>query len=417
LKNNVIKKRTNCRGCLCDDLVKVFHLNPSPIGDEYLDLKNLRQDQPSYPIDLYLCQRCGLAQLIDVINPDVLYSNYIYKTESSVGLKDHFAGYANEVIKKIGLNINSNILDIGSNDGTLLGEFKKNGMNVIGVEPASKIADYANQKGITTLNLFFDEKEALSIKEQIGTFDLITSNNVFANIDDIRSWVKGINHLLNEKGVFVFESSYLLDVINNLVFDFIYHEHLTSFSISPVKKLFNEFKLDLFAVQHVDTKGGSLRYFIQRNGGIFPHDGSVEKYLKIETERKIYSFSTYKKFRSDIDLLKKHLIRKLSSIKTKGETIAGFGASITGTTLIYDFEIGEFLDFLVDDNPDKIGRFSPGLKLPVHSSSSLLEKKPDYVVILAWRFAKQIVSKNKDYIDIGGKFIVPVPEYLEIKNG
>ncbi len=414
--NSIIYKRKNCRGCLSQDLDLFFSLRPSPIGDEFVseDKRNIKQEK--YPIDLYMCNQCNLFQLLDVINPDVLYGNYIYVTESSVGLKNHFEKYASYIMKSFKLKENSLIIDLGSNDGILLNFFKNCGMNVIGVEPAKEIAEVANKNGIKTIPKYFSSEVVEDILQNEGKAKLITSNNVFANVDDIQSWAKCVEKLLDFDGVYVFESFYLLDVINNFVFDFIYHEHLSAFSVKPIKKLFESIGLNLIKVEHLETKGGSLRYFVQREQGPLSDDGSVADYLALEEKEGLYVKQTYQEFEDKIKLLKFESTQKLKELKDKGKVIAGFGASITGTTLIHHFELEELLDYLIDDNKDKQGKYSPGIHLPVYPVEHIYHKKPDYVYILAWRFASHFIDMNEKFINSGGKVIIPVPNFKIIEK-
>ncbi len=409
--SEVIHRRADCRACGSNDLELVFSLKPSPIGDAYVTSEKVDVEQPSYPIDLFLCKQCGLAQLIDVIDPNILYGDYIYVTGSSMGLSEHFRAYAKSVIAQCSLSKGSQVIDIGSNDGTLLRGFQESGMNVLGIEPASHIAAKATANGITTIGTYFTPELAREIVATYGHSKLVTANNVFANIDDLHSWVDGINHLLAVDGVFVFESYYLADLVQNMVFDFIYHEHLSAFSVKPIQVLFQSIGLELVVVERVATKGGSLRYFVQRTGGPIANNGSVQKLLEEEESMGLYRKETYIAFADKVNALKDETKRFLIQAKSEGKSIAGFGASITGTTLIYHFEIGEYLDYLVDDNLAKQGRFSPGFHLPVLSISALYERKPDYVVILAWRFAEPFIKNNQAYLMEGGAFIVPVPEF------
>ena len=409
--HDVIHRRNTCRGCSGHDLELVLSLKPSPIGDAYVTSEKVNVPQPTYPIDLYMCKNCGLAQLIDVIDPDILYGEYIYVTASSTSLSEHFQDYADRVINRCKLKPRSLVVDIGSNDGTLLRHFQQRGMIVLGVEPATHIAIQATAAGIKSIDKFFTSDLAKQIINGHGHAKLITANNVFANIDDLMSWVNAVNELLADDGVFVFESSYLADLVQNMVFDFIYHEHLSSFSVRPVQALFKRVGLELVAVERVATKGGSLRYFVQRPQGPLAKDGSVATIRALEDSMGLYRKETYTAFADKINSLKEKTRKFLAQAKTEGKSIAGFGASITGTTLIYHFEIGEHFDYLVDDNPAKQGRFSPGLHLPVLPSSALYERKPDYVVILAWRFAELFINRNRAYLENGGQFIIPVPEF------
>jgi hypothetical protein len=289
-------------------------------------------------------------------------------------------------------------------------------MSVLGVEPAAHIAAQATAGGIRTIDKFFTPDLAIQMVAEHGHARLVTANNVFANIDDLMSWVNAVNELLADDGVFVFESYYLADLVQNMVFDFIYHEHLSAFSVKPIQALFERVGLELVVVQRVPTKGGSLRYFVQRPGGPLENDGSVTDLLANEERVGLYKKETYTAFSDKIDILKEKTRSFLAQAESEGKSIAGFGASITGTTLIYHFEIGEYFDYLVDDNLAKQGRFSPGLHLPVLPSSALCERKPDYVVILAWRFAEPVIRKNRTYLEGGGCFVIPVPEFKVVAN-
>lgn len=413
---NVIHRRSDCRGCGSHDLDLVFSLKPSPIGDAYVTPEQVNVPQPSYPIDLHMCSNCGLAQILDVIDPEILYGDYIYITASSLGLPEHFIAYADNVISRCGLNPGSLVVDIGSNDGTLLRCFQKQGMSVLGVEPATHIAAKATGSGIRTLDKFFSAALAKEIAAEHGHAKVITSNNVFANIDDLASWIDAVNELLASDGIYVFESFYLADVVKNMVFDFIYHEHLSAFSVKPIRLMFERAGLELVAVQHVPTKGGSLRYFVQRPGGPLTNDNSVTDYLLSEERMGLYKQETYSAFAEKINGLKTQTREFLAEAKRKGKSIAGFGASITGTTLIYHFEIGEYLDYLVDDNPAKQGRYSPGIHLPVFPTSTLYERKPDYVLVLAWRFAEAFIEKTQAYLKNGGRIVIPVPEFRLVSD-
>ena len=412
----IIRRRSTCRACGSQDLDLILSLNPSPIGDAYVSAEQLSVPQPSYPIDLYMCLHCGLAKIIDIIDPKILYGDYIYVTGSSLGLAEHFQSYANSVKERYKLKPNSLVVDIGSNDGILLRFFQEQGMKVLGIEPASHIAAQANHGGIKTLDKFFTPQLAKEIVSEYGHAKVITSNNVFANIDDLTSWVDAVDVLLESDGVYVFESFYLADVVKNMVFDLIYHEHLSVFSVKPIKTLFERAGLKLIAVQHVSTKGGSLRYFVQRQGGLLVNDGSVAAFLESEASMGLYRKETYMAFTEKINRLKDQTQEFLAQVKREGKSVAGFGASITGTTLIYHFEIGEYLDYLVDDNPAKQGRYSPGLHLPVLPTTALYECKPDYVLVLAWRFAEPFIRKNQAYIENGGRFVIPIPAFKVAAN-
>ena len=406
MDGNCVRRQT-CRFCGSHELDLVMQLQPTPIGDAYLPAKMASKIQELYPIDLFLCRNCGLAQLLDIIKPEILYKDYLYTTSSSPGLRDHFERYVDEVIEQNKPLDNSLIVDVGSNDGTLLKIFKGHRMRVVGVEPASEIAHQATANGIYTIAAFFSPEIAKQICQKFGPATILTANNVLANIDDIPSLLESVRTLLAHNGVFVFESFYLMDVVKNMVFDFIYHEHLSAFSVKSVDYLMRNFGMELINVQPVNTKGGSIRYTAQIQGGGNPTNESVKKFMNIEEQFGLFDLLTYEKYCMKIASLKSQTQELLEKLKQQGKTIAGYGASITVTTLIYHFEIGSYIDCLLDDNVERQNLISPGLHLPVVNPSYLYENKPDYVVILAWRFADQIIRRHPDF---KGQFIVPVPE-------
>jgi len=406
---HALVRRDTCRLCGGRDLQLVFQLAPSAIGDAYVPATKLDRVQERYPIDLFLCKDCGLSQLLDVIAPEVLYADYIYMTTSSLGLGGHFERYANEVVDRIRPPAGSLVVDIGSNDGTLLGFFKARGMRVLGVDPAREIARAARDAGLETLPDFFTPALAQRIRRGRGPAAIVTANNVFANVDDLASMTDGVRALLAPDGVFIVESFYLPDLIRNMVFDFIYHEHISAFAVKPLRSYFPRFGMELIDALCVPTKGGSLRYTVQPVGGPRPVSPSVSELVELETVSGLYRAETFADFAAKVDALKVQVLGLLRQLKASGKTIAGYGASITGTTLIHHFDLAPFLDFLVDDNPAKQHMFSPGHHIPVYPSQALYERKPDCVVILAWRFVDPIVARHQTFLGGGGRFVVPVP--------
>jgi len=349
---SVISRRTTCRLCGSQDLGLVSQLAPSPIGDAYVTKDQLSIKQETYPIDLFLCRECGLSQLLDVIDPKILYGDYIYLTGSSPGLREHFHEYANDVIKNMIPPKGSLIVDIGSNDGIFLSYFKKGGYKVLGIEPARHIAERAATAGIETIPEFFGLDVAEKIVKDYGYASIVTANNVYANIDDLNTFTQGIRSLMASDGVFVFESFYIADVIQNMVFDFIYHEHLTAFAVKPIQSFFSRSGMELISVKRIPTKGGSIRYYAQLKGGPRKIDASVNSMIEYEEAFGLYDSETFELFSGKVDALKVKTYDLLRDIRTQGGKIAGYGASITATTLIYHFGIGEFLEYFVDDNPD-----------------------------------------------------------------
>ncbi len=405
-----LKRRDTCRLCLGKHLALVLPLAPAPLVDAYVPKERVHIPQPSYPLDLYLCKDCGLTQLLDVVDPEIIYPDYIYETVSSLGLVEHFDAYAADVLARVKPKTGALVVDIGSNDGTLLKAFKKRGMKVLGVDPARIIAERATKEGIETLPVFFTRASSAKIKADHGPAAVITTNNIFANVDDLHEMTEGIRDLLAPDGVYVLESSYVGDQLANMVFDFIYHEHLTYFSAKPLASFFKSKGLEMIHVQRVATKGGSLRYTMQRAGGPRKASPEVARLLALEEKTGLHQPKTYKDFAARVDKSKAEVAGLLKKLKTQGKTIAAYGASATSTTFIYHFGIVKLLDYFVDDYKLKQNTFSPGAHIPVLPSEALCERKPDYVLIVAWRYAEPILKKHAAYLKQGGKFIVPLPE-------
>ena len=403
-------RRDNCRLCGGRELELVLTLAPTPLADAYVPAGRVNQPQASYPLDLYLCRRCGFSQLLDVVQPREIYTDYIYETISSLGLVEHFRRYAADVVQRVQPNGGSLVVDVGSNDGTLLRGFQALGMKVLGVDPAREIARRATAAGVETLPEFLTTKLADQIRSQRGPAAVVTANNVIANVDDLDEVVAAIRKLLAPDGVFVFESFYVGDLIRNMVFDFIYHEHISSFSVKPVELFFLRHGMELIDVQRVPTKGGSLRYTIQLAGGPRRVSPVIEELKTEEAEQGLHRPETFKAFNDRIESAKEAVLTLLRRLKHEGRTIAGYGASATTTTLIYHFELGNFIEYIVDDYSAKQNLFSPGLHIPVLPPEAIHERKPDYVVIFAWRYYEPIVKKNPRFLSDGGHFVVPMPE-------
>ncbi len=402
-------RRQTCRLCGSRNLEVALHYEPTPPADAYVPMDQRDVAQEAYPLDLYLCHDCGFSQLCDVIRADSIYVEYIYETKSSLGLVDHFRSYANSVLDRIKPPPGALVVDLGSNDGTLLRPFKERGMTVLGVDPAREIAREATDSGVETLPEFFTAELSNRIRRECGAATIITANNIFANVDELGEFTDNIRSLLAPDGVFIFESYYLGDLIENMVFDFIYHEHLSSFSVTPLVSFFRLHGMELIDAHRVPTKGGSLRYTVQLAGGPRPVSTALGKLLAEEDRHGLGRIETFKAFSAKIDDAKEKLIALLAKLKREGKTMAGYGASATTTTLIYHFGLGKYLDYLVDEYARKQNVLSPGLHLPVLAPLALIDRKTDYVVVMAWRYVEPILQKNRGYRDQGGRFIVPLP--------
>jgi len=403
-----VSRHQRCRLC-GSELELALSLAPTPVGEKLVPRERLNGPDATYPLDLGLCRGCGHAQLLDVIHPELLYADYIYESMSSLGLAEHFQRYADEVLARVAPASGSLIVDIGSNDGTLLKGFKASGLCVLGVDPARAIAQKTSAAGIETLPAFFTPELARRIRMEYGPATIVTANNVFANIDHLIELVGAIRGLLAPEGVFVFETSYLTDVLQKTLLETCFHEHLSYFSVKPLEAFFRRQGMVMIAVDRVPTKGGSIRGTVQLAGGRRPISPSVAELLVLETRLGVQRPESFQAFAATIDRVKHQLLGLLRQAAVQGKTVAGYGATVGGVTLTYQFELGPLLRFLVDDNPRRQHLFSPGHHLPVLSPEALLERKPDYVLILAPGYAEPIIQKRQAYLKQGGCFIVPLP--------
>lgn len=390
--------------------MEVLHLAPIPLPDEYVNAAQLKKPQPVFPLDLDLCGDCGNVQLQEIVDPKIIYRNYIYETVSSLGLIKHFQKYASDLLIRICPPNETLVIDVGSNDGTLLAAFKKQHMRVLGIDPAVQIAQAATDTGIETLPEFFVPSLAKKIVKKYGKAHIVTINNLFANVDDLDAFMAGITELLDSDGVLVIESFYLPDLIKNMVFDFIYHEHLSYFTVTSLQSFFARHSMQLIDVLPVPTKGGSLRYTVQKAEGMRKEFPNVKKFIAYEKKMGVHTASLFTKFQKRISRAKQNLTNSLIRFHKQGKIIAGYGASATSTTLIYHFDLADKLDFLIDDYSRKQNTFSPGVHIPVFSPDVIKKRKPEIIVILAWRYIDPIVEKNKDFLSRGGLFIVPLPK-------
>jgi len=408
--SNKYYRRNNCRQCGSKNLSLAIKLKPTPLANNYLKNKNENYKNDLFPLEVFFCDNCKHLQLIDVVDPKILYENYVYVSGTSPVFVEHFKNYAKYLSKSYcsdGL-----VIDIGSNDGTLLKEFKKLGYSVLGVEPAKDIGKQALSHGISTILDFFNPILSNSIKQKYGTANIITANNVFAHIDDPISFLEGVKLLLSpDKGIFVFEVSYLKDVIENIYFDTIYHEHLDYHTLLPLKTLMDRNGLEVIEASSINTHGGSIRVICQMKGGKYFVDPSVDKLIKKEKELGLHNLSTYKSFSERIEKTGKKLKKTLLELKLKGKTIAAYGAPAKATTLMHHFDIGpETIDFIVDDSEWKQFLLSPGKNIPIYPKEYIEMNKPDYILILAWNFASSIIKNNQRFKSLGGKYIIPLPK-------
>lgn len=411
MNSNILKKLDACRVCRKTDLEKVLTLGPTPLANAFLTKKELDEPEYFYPLDIYFCNNCGFVQLGHVVAPQVLFGNYVYVSSTSKVFIDHFKKMAVYVSSRFLSKKNGFVIDIGSNDGILLKHFRNEGAKVLGIEPALHIAKIAEKEDIETIPEFFSVDLAQRIVKEKGQADIVTATNVFAHIDDLDELIKGLKILLIKDGIFIMEAPYLVDFIQKRYFDLVYHEHLSYWSVNSLITLFKRFSMVVFDVQKVPVHGGTIRVYIKKAEGKHVVKKSVGKFLKQEQKMKLTEKKTYVDYANLILENKVKLVTLLADLKTKGKIIAAYGAPAKGNTLLNFFSVGaEILDFVVDDSLFKQGLYTPGKHIPVVSSKILYEKRPDYLLILAWNFADTIMEMHKKYKELGGKFIIPVPK-------
>ena len=402
----LIRKNTSCRVCKGKSLHKVISLGPMPPANAFLKKEDLSKSENKFPLEAYFCDGCGFVQLLDIVNPELLFRDYVYVSSTSPVFVEHFRQLAEKLTHQFNLKKGDFVVDVGSNDGILLRPFREMGMKVLGIDPAEKIAALATQSGIETLPIFFGTEAARDIAKKRGKAKIITTTSVFSHVDDLDDFILGVNELIADDGVFIIEVYYLKELLEKNLFDTIYHEHLSYFTLKTMSRLMERMGMEVFDADKTDTHGGSLRAFIQKKNGPHKRTDSVKIFLNEEERKGLSDISTYKKFSEKIERNKESLRKLLNGLKSNGKTIVGYGAPAKGNTLLNYFGIGtEMLDYVVDDSKWKQGLYTPGMHIPVVSSEKLSEKKPDYILILAWNFADSIISKVPDF----DKFILPVP--------
>ena len=408
------RRRRDCRLCAATDLERVLQLAPTPPANAFVAPDQLEVEQQRFPLDVWLCAACGHTQLLDVVDAGQLFSDYVYVSGTSPTFVAHFQRYAGAVSAAAGLAPGDLVVDIGSNDGTLLRFFADGGQRVLGIDPAEKIARQATAGGIETLPAFFSVALARQIRGERGPARAVTANNVFAHVDDLDGVVEGVRALLADDGLFFFEVSYLLDVVDKLLFDTIYHEHLDYHSVTPLVPFFRKHGMELVDVERVDTHGGSIRGVARLAAGGPAVSPRVAELVALEGKRQLGEAAPFRELAARIAQRRDALRGLLAELRGAGKRIAGFGAPAKATTLMYELGLGrDALEFIADDSPLKQHLFTPGLHVPVLPSSAIEERRPDYLLVLAWNFAAAIVAKHPQFSKAGGHFIVPLPE-LEV---
>lgn len=409
------RHRDDCRLCHSTNVEKIVPLHPIPVktpnlGDGGGLVSQDKLQKSLIPVDMYRCSDCGLLQLLDIINPEIQYTDFQYKTAISLGLEEHFTQMADDLIDLYRVDKGAFVFEIGSNDGTLLQAFKDKGMRILGIDPARNAVEDARAKGLETVCDFFSGVKGKELADSHGKAKLIISNNTFANLDDLDDILAGVKEMLAPDGVFVVETSYGASVIEKFLIDTVYHEHLTYFLVGPLEKWFAQNGFELIGSQLIWTKGGSLRLAAQLKGGVFEKQHNVFEMIEAERKAGLDQPEAYHLFSKTIAKANADLADLIKKVKSKGGRVAAFGASVGTVTLLHQLGIATQVDAIFDDKPlsDKI--CGPDYDIPIIHGARLVEEKPDLVIILAVRYAEPIMKNHADYLEQGGTFVIPLPD-------
>lgn len=410
-----------CLLCERDNLVKVVPLQPIPIATPNFampaDPELARQALEGVPLDIFQCADCGHLQVGQFGNPDLQYRDYVYTTSLSLGLPEHFETYARAVIDQYAPPCGSLVVEIGSNDGTLLRAFKERGYRVLGVDPARAIAARATASGIETIGDFFTEATAEAIARDVGKAHVIIANNMIANVPDLGDYIRGVATLLAEDGVFIFETQYGADVIERNLLDTVYHEHISYFLVKPTAAFLVNHGLHMIGVERIPTKGGSIRVCAQRTGAPRPVSPQVARMVEEEQRKGAFEPSYFSALSSDLDDIRSAINGKVDAVLAAGKTVGGYGVSVGTTALLPQFGLVDRLSFLVDDDPHKPRVLEgPGYSIPVIGPEQLYAANAGAVVVFAWRYADSIIAKHGRFLDAGGEFIIPLPAVHSIRR-
>lgn len=410
-------RRETCRVCLGRNVVSFLDYGNVPLAGDFLVRERLGQEK-LYPLDLVVCLDCTLVQIANVVDATQIFTDYRYLSSVTTTLMSHFADYARILKDRVLRGSDGLVVEIGSNDGVLLSRLKELGVKAIGVDAAENVVRIAKAKGLNVQHGYFGTRVAREIEATHGVANVVTASNVFAHIDDLDEVIKGVDGLLAPDGKFIVEVHYLLDLLSKFQFDTVYHEHLCYYSLTALSRLFNRFDFVITDVDRLPMHGGSIRVYAQRrSAGSTSPSTAVSLLLDLEQEAGIQNLSTYEQFGRDVSECRNKLLQFILERKGQGRSLSGYGAAGRSTILLNFCGLdSKLIDYVVDESPSRIGRYIPGVGIPVVPREYFWSHPTDDCLVTAWNYRDEIVGKEGEFLANGGSFIVPLPE-LELLRG
>ena len=406
----IYKNKNKCRICKSKKLFKYLDFGNMTLANSHTKVPNWSENI-KIPLAVNYCRKCSNSQLSVVVAPEYMFSNYLYHSAVSKTFQEHCYNMSKDLKKLYNNRNNLLVLDIASNDGSLLKEFKSNDFNVIGIDPAKNLTKIANSNGIKTYCGFWNLDIAKKIVKENGKLDIITATNVFAHVDDLNEFVKNIEFALSKKGIFVIEFPYMKNLMKDIEFDTIYHEHLSYLIVKPLIKLFKRYNMEIADLIEFDIHGGTVRIIVKKtsNEKIKTKTEVIDRFILNEKNTGLHTLKTYEELNSNAKTIKKEFLEFIKQNKDK--KIVAYGASAKGNTFLnYCGLSKKDINFIVDDTLDKQGLFFSGTDIPIVSYENIKKENPDYIVILAWNFAKEIMDKTQDFKNSGGKYVIAIPK-------